>query len=83
MYQLAVFEVILTEFERALAATRRYESLRCARHGHFAPADIAERIFEEFYARPASSAARPWKRPRRLLEAAFQQRLDIGQPTKR
>lgn len=49
-----VFEIILAEFGRALAAARRYESLKYgrARHEDLATADIPRRIFEEFYAFP-------------------------------
>jgi hypothetical protein len=49
-----VFEIIIAEIGRALAAARRYESLKYgrARHEDLAAADIPRRIFEEFYAFP-------------------------------
>jgi hypothetical protein len=54
MRRRIVFEIILAEFGRALAAARRYESLKDgrARHAGLAAADIPRRIFEEFYAFP-------------------------------
>jgi hypothetical protein len=47
-----VFVVVLAEFGRGVAATRRYEDLRYGRGRHegIAPADVPRRIFEEFYA---------------------------------
>jgi hypothetical protein len=47
-----VFEIIFAEFERALAAARRYDSLRYgpARDERFAVSEIPQRIFEELYA---------------------------------
>jgi hypothetical protein len=52
MDRLCVFETILIEFVQALAAERRYDSLRYAATGrdHCARSDIPRRIFEEFYA---------------------------------
>ena len=49
-----VFEIIIAEIGRALAAARRYESLKYGRvrHAGFAAADIPRRIFEEFYSNP-------------------------------
>jgi hypothetical protein len=49
-----VFEIIVAEFERALAAAQRYENLRYGRACHevLPVADIPRRIFEEFYAFP-------------------------------
>lgn len=44
--KIGLFAVVRAEFGRALAAERRYESLRCGR----APSDIPRTIFEEFYA---------------------------------
>lgn len=55
-----VFEIILAEFGRALAAARRYESLKYgrARHEGLAAADTPRRIFEEFYASPDGCGTR-------------------------
>ena len=44
--KIGLFAVVRAEFGRALAAERRYESLRCGR----APSDIPRTIFEELYA---------------------------------
>jgi hypothetical protein len=46
-----IFETILIELGRALAAAQRYENLRYGRtcREHRAVADIPRRIFEEFY----------------------------------
>lgn len=49
--KIGLFAVVRAEFRRALAAERRYESLRCGR----APSDIPRTIFEEFYAGRADS----------------------------
>jgi hypothetical protein len=51
MGQHVGFLAILTEFRRALAAARRYETLRYGRAGQegLAPADTPLRIFDEFY----------------------------------
>jgi hypothetical protein len=48
---LGILLVILAEFRRANAATRRYEDLRygSGRREGIAPADIPPRIFQEFY----------------------------------
>lgn len=56
-----VFEIILAELGRALAAARRYESLKYgrARHAGLAAADIPRRIFEEFYAFADGCGTRP------------------------
>lgn len=53
----AFFSILRTEFARARAAVQRYESLRFgrARHENLPPADIARRIFDEFYADRADS----------------------------
>lgn len=41
---------MLAEFSRAAAAAHRYEDLRYrSADGKIAPADIARRVFEEFY----------------------------------
>ena len=50
--RLGFFSTVLVEFWRALAAARRYGDLRYHRacRDGLAPADIARRIFEEFYA---------------------------------
>jgi hypothetical protein len=49
---LLILETICAEFERALAAARRYDRLRYgpAIHNRPARSEIPERIFAEFYA---------------------------------
>jgi hypothetical protein len=58
---LGILVVILAEFRRAIAATRRYEGLRwgSGRREGIAPADIPRRIFEEFYALGTAVDPRP------------------------
>jgi hypothetical protein len=58
---LGILLVILAEFRRAIAATRRYEDLRwgSGRGQGIAPADIPPRIFEEFYALGTAVDPRP------------------------
>lgn len=58
MYRFNAFETVITEFGRALAAARRYKTLRYsrARHDGLASADIPRRIFEEFYAHQSAFA---------------------------
>ena len=57
MHRPCMFETVLVELEQALAAARRYDSLRYATIGcdHCARSDIPQRIFEEFYAGGANA----------------------------
>jgi hypothetical protein len=52
MYGFVALETVLVQFEQALAAARRYDSLRYPTPGRdrCARSDIPQRIFEEFYA---------------------------------
>jgi len=52
MFAFLPFRTLLAEFGRALAAARRYDSLRYTQdsRGKSAVADIPRHVFEEFYA---------------------------------
>ena len=70
MHRFILFKTVFAEFGRALAAARRYDSLKHMHggHDHSAPSDIPGPIFEEFYARQgnAEHAARDPSRRRSL-----------------
>jgi hypothetical protein len=70
---LGILLVILAEFRRANAATRRYEDLRygSGRREGIAPADVPPRIFQEFY---SSSGGAVNQRPRAVV-SQFEFRL--------
>ena len=55
-----VFAAVLAEFRRAIAAVGRYEDLRygSGRHEGVEPADIPQRVFEEFYSSAPSLETR-------------------------
>lgn len=70
MFPFILFKALFAEFGRALAAARRYDSLKFthAGHGKSTAADIPRHIFEEFYAPQgnAEHAARASDRRRSL-----------------
>ena len=74
MGSLLILEFLSEEFERAFAAAHRYDRLRCGPAVHDRPArsEIAERIFEEFYAGGGEAGkAERTRDPGRFLRLRF------------
>lgn len=74
MHLIVILNTVFAEFERAISATYRYESLRYTHTGRdrLIPADISRRIFEEFYAHQGKAEhAAPTSGRRRSLHLRF------------